>query len=132
MQEYLSVILKERSWSWTLVTIAYLIVTLFVRQLFFSKAVHQTKELDPALYSAARKYYWAHSWLGWGLYLLSLLIAIFIWLNWKGEFLEMRTLILAGLALPLVYLLSILSHQGTFLRGLVEALRLKRGSDREL
>lgn len=131
MQEYLSVILKERVWSWTLVTIAYMIVTLFIRQLFFSKIAHQTKELDPVLYSAARKYYWAHSWTGWGLYLVSLSIVITVWFKWTGEFLELKTLVLAGLALPVVFLLSILFHQGAYLRGVLEALRLRMGPDRE-
>lgn len=131
MQEYLDFVLKDRSGSWALVTIAYLILTLFIRQLFFSRIVRQTKRLDSALYFAARKYYWAHSWIGWGLYLISLLIVIIVWLDGKGASLELKTLVLAGLALPLVFLLSILFHQGAYLRGLLEALRLKMGSDRE-
>lgn len=131
MQEYLSVILKERSWSWTLVMIVYLIVTLLIRQLFFSKIVRQTKGLDPALYTAARKYYWAHSWAGWGFYLVSLLVVVTVWLDWNERLLELKTLVLAGLALPVIFLLSILSHQGAYLRGLLEALRLKMGPDRE-
>ena len=131
MQEYLSLILKEREWSWTLVMIAYLIATLLIRQIFFSKIVRQTKELDPALYSVARKYYWAHSWVGWGLYLVSLLIVVTVWLEGNDRLLELKTLVLAGLALPVIFLLSILSHQGAYLRGLLEALRLKMGPDRE-
>ena len=131
MKVYLDLILAERSWSWSLVAMAYLVVTLLVRQLVFRRVVRETRRLDPNVYSAVKKFYLRTSLGGWMVYLLSLLLVIAVWVAWKGPLFETGPLVSFCVLLLFLYFLSVILHLLSFTRGLLAILGQRIGVEKE-
>lgn len=76
---YFDVILVERSWSWTLVGILYLVVSLILRGFFMKPLVRAAKGLDRPIYQEIERAYSNHSLLGWIFFYIPLFIFIVLW-----------------------------------------------------
>lgn len=128
---YLKAILAERQWSWALIGIAYLAVSLFIRQLIFRNIVRTTKAIDPHLYHGVKNTYLKNSLGGWSLFLISFLLVVVVWLGWQGSPVDPKALALFGLALPVLYFLSLILHLLAYVRALLNILQQKMGVEKE-
>jgi lysylphosphatidylglycerol synthetase-like protein (DUF2156 family) len=72
-------ILKERSWSWAIIGIAYLIVGLTVRSWFLRPLTRRAKQLDRKVYRHLKGAYLQRSLWGWVFFMLSFVIVIMLW-----------------------------------------------------
>lgn len=79
IQFYLNAILNERSWSWALIGLVYVISAYTIRSWFLKPLVRKTKELDKSLSHKIKASYLQHSFLGWVFFLIPLFISIFLW-----------------------------------------------------
>jgi hypothetical protein len=102
-------VLTQRTWSWALVGIGYLLVFLLVRSFFLHPLVQRARALNSKWYQEIKKVYMKKCIAGWILFLVSFLILIFFWqtANFKQASLyEVGMVFLIILAV----LFAILSH----------------------
>lgn len=131
MGNYLEAILTERNWSWSILAIGYLLLTMVVRQIAFRPLVQELKSFNAGLYRAAKRSYLKRSIGGWGFYLASLLLLIWAW--------EIREQSFHGVSLELIllvscifsFLISLISHFANFARALVSTLQSQTENQRE-
>ncbi len=79
IKPYLDVILSERSWSWSLIGILYVLAAFFVRSWFMNSLVWKAKQMDKSVYSAVKAAYLRRSVLGWFLFFLPLGLFTLYW-----------------------------------------------------
>lgn len=79
VQPYLDLILKERSWSWAVVCLLYILAAIFVRGWFVSPISSQMKPLDGKIKHKLKKAYLKRSFLGWVLFFFPLLCILYYW-----------------------------------------------------
>ncbi len=79
VQPYLDLILKERSWSWAVVCLLYVLAALFVRGWFVGPLSAQMKPLDGKVKHKINKAYLKRSLLGWILFFLPLFYIMYYW-----------------------------------------------------
>ena len=72
-------ILTQRTWSWALIGIGYLLVFLLVRSFFLHPLVRQARALNSKWYHEIKKVYMKKCLPGWILFLVSFLMLIFFW-----------------------------------------------------
>ena len=133
LDKYINLILKEREWSWAVVALGYIVVTLFIRQIMFHGVVRQARGLGHEIYRSAKNLYLKNSWSGWIIFLISLLMVVTIWICWKRETpIETSTLLVMLFLLPLIFLISVIMHLISFSKALAEAVRQKLGIEKEL
>jgi hypothetical protein len=72
-------VLTQRTWSWALVGIGYLLVFLLVRSFFLHPLVRRARALNSKWYHEIKKVYMKKCIAGWVLFLVSFLILIFLW-----------------------------------------------------
>jgi len=72
-------VLTQRTWSWTVLGIAYLIVFLLFRNFFFHGLLQRAKALNSKWYQEIKKAYIKKCVPGWVFFLASFLILIFFW-----------------------------------------------------
>ena len=128
---YTDLVLTQRQWSWAVVGIVYLVLTIFARLLIFRKMVGEVRQIDPNLYSAVREIYLKNSLPGWILFLVSFLLVIVMWVGWRGPIQELSPLALFCLFLPLLFFLSIVLHLTAFAKALLAVLRQRMGVEKE-
>lgn len=128
---YLDLIVSEREWSWSIIGIGYLVLTMVVRQLIFKILIHETKEVDPNFFSAVKALYLKKSPAGWILFTVSFILVITAWINWKGFAAEKEALLFLCLALPAFFFLSVILHLLAFSRSLLANFRQKMGVEKE-
>lgn len=128
---YFDLILRERGWSWTLIGVGYLVITLFVRQIIFGNIARELRAVDPDFYSAVKKLYLRTSLGGWVFFLMSFILLIAVWMGWRFPFVNGGTLVLFCLLLPLLFCLSVISHLRAFTRAIVLLLRQRMGPEKE-
>lgn len=126
---YLALFLKERPWS--LVSVAYLFLTLTVRLAIFRGLISESKHIDHRLYSEVVKGYHKNSLPGWMLFLASWLLLITVWLRWDGTMNDRIFLCALGVGVPLIFLSSIILHLRAFSMSLLSLLRQRIGVERE-
>lgn len=131
LKAYLDVMTLERSWSWSLIAAAYLVLALLMRQLFFAKVLRETKQIDPGLYSSARGLYFKASLTGWLVLLVSLFLVVAQWLGWNEKLLREASRPLFCLILPSLFFLSVILHLTAYVRALLAILRQRMGVERE-
>ncbi len=132
MKVYLDLILTERSWSWSIVVIGYLVASMVVRQIVFRSVLKETKRLDSNVYSAVKKLYLRRSLVGWILFLLSVILVAAVWIGWSGPTVEMGPLVSFSVVLLLLFFLSIILHLVSYTRAVLEILGQRMGIEREL
>ena len=131
MKIYLALIFTERYWSWTLVGIVYLASGIVIRNFFFGRIVAEAKNLDPTLFSFAKRAYLKRCAAGWILFAFGLVILVVGWIA-LGMVLKRRLLLFAfTLAVPTLFLFSLVSHLSTFSRAFLVTLRQRLGIERE-
>lgn len=112
IQPYLDLILKERSWSWAMVCLLYVLAALFVRSWFIGPLTIQMKMIEKKHLHHLKYGYLRHSVWGWLFFFIPLaLIALY----WQKEALPISIpetwLIAAGFA---SFILSVIFHLQAF------------------
>ncbi len=79
LKPYLDLILKQRDWSWALIGILYLVLSMTLRGWFLNPLVHRSKDLEKKYHHELKKIYLEQSVWGWILFLASFLIVILLW-----------------------------------------------------
>jgi len=116
------IMLNERSWSWTIGGIVYLILSMVVQSFFFRDLLKRAKSLHSKWYHDIRKAYLKRSIAGWVLFLLSFLLFILFWETSSLKTIEpMDIAILFGVLIFLVF--SIMSHLIAFSVALIQSLK---------
>lgn len=128
LQTYLSVILKERGWSWTIIGIVYLSSGLFVRSIMLRPVVFASKQLNRSLYHDVKKRYFRKSAVGWFFFLIPLAVFALIWSRPQLFPITIRDLLIAFGGV-VSYLLSVIFHLQAF--GIAGLFTLKQTYDRE-
>lgn len=120
MKPYLDIILAERSWSWSLIGILYVLAAFFVRSWFMNSLVWKAKQLDKSLYSAVKSAYLKRSVLGWFLFFVPLALFILFWQNMIPEQAKQCMIVCGGTA---AFVLSIILHIRAFGLGALTVLK---------
>lgn len=130
LQVYFNAILSERSWSWTVIGLVYVISGYTLRSWFLKPVVRKAKELDKPLWHKIKKAYLRHSPLGWIFFLIPLVISIVLWYR---EVLRPLTIKDAAAILTAVvsFILSIFCHLQAFGIAALEVLRQTSKSQNE-
>jgi hypothetical protein len=127
LKTYWDVVLAERSWSWSLIGILYLGITLFLRSLLLSPIVRKAKDLNRAPYHEFRSAYLKRAAVGWVFFLASFLIVIGLWSSGSYFPLTVKEA-LAILGAMLSYILSILFHLQAL--GIAAVIALKQMTEK--
>ncbi len=128
---YFDAVLMERGWSWSVIGIIYLIMTILVRQFVFRSLIQNTRGFDANVYSHVKSLYLRNSTPGWILYFISFLLVIVSWVAWKGQKISTNLVVLFALFLSALFFLSIILHLATFTRALLAVFRQKMGVEKE-
>lgn len=128
---YLTSVLTERQWSWALAGAFYLFVALFLRSLLFRAVLRETKEMDRQLYSELLRIYLRYSIPGWVLFTISFLLFVALWIGWPNFSLTKPQWAISLFLLPLLFLLSVISHYRAFAKALLTLLRQRIGVEKE-
>ena len=125
LKPYWDSILAERTWSWTLIGILYLLSGLLVRSWFIRPLARHLKKLSREFQHEVKKVYLQHSFWGWLFFLVPLCLLILFWRSDLLPFrLDDRCVLIGALA---SFILSILMHLQAF--GKATLLTLKRSSE---
>ena len=74
-----NLVLAQRTWSWAVIGIGYLLVFLLVRGFFLNALIKRARSLNSKWYHQIKKTYMKKCVSGWILFLLSFLMLIFFW-----------------------------------------------------
>jgi high-affinity K+ transport system ATPase subunit B len=72
-------VLTQRTWSWALIGIGYLLVFLLLRSFFLHALVRRARALNSKWFHEIKKVYMKKCIAGWVLFLVSFLVLIFLW-----------------------------------------------------
>lgn len=79
IQPYIDLILRERSWSWAVVCLLYILAGLFVRSWFMGPLSIQMKMIEKKHLRQLNSSYLSHSLLGWTFFFLPLALIAVYW-----------------------------------------------------
>lgn len=125
LKPYLDVVLAERTWSWTLIGILYLLAGFLVRSWFMRPLAVQLKQLGREFQHEVKKTYLQLSFWGWLFFLIPL--GLFV-LLWRSDILPFRVndrYVVAGALISFIF--SIIMHLQAF--GKAALLTLKRSGE---
>lgn len=109
IQKFSNLMINDRDWSWSVIGILYLILTLIIRNAFMRPLNVHLKELKRRWGKEIKDAYSKHSIVGWFFYFVSFGGVLFAWS--RPDILPLTFKMTAGLVLIFVaYLLSILFH----------------------
>lgn len=74
-----SMVLTQRTWSWAVIGIGYLLVFLLGRSFFLRGLIKRARALNSKWYHEIKKVYMKKCLSGWILFLVSFFILIFFW-----------------------------------------------------
>ena len=112
IQPYIDLILKERSWSWALVCLLYILAALFVRGWFIGPLSIQMKMIEKKHLHQLKSRYLRQSVLGWLLFLLPLALIALYWQK-KALPISIHEPWLVGIGF-LSFILSVIFHLQAF------------------
>ncbi len=121
-QNFRDLVLTERYWSWSVIGIVYICVTMVIRGWVIRPVIAPAKELKHRLYHDMKDYYLKKAAPGWFFYFASLIIVILVWIRPDfnpGHFLYK----MAFLSAFACYGLSLLMHLQALAMAAVAALR---------
>jgi hypothetical protein len=115
-------ILTQRTWSWALIGIGYLLVFLLVRSFFLHSLVRRARALNSKWYHEIKKVYMQKCIAGWVLFLVSFLILI---LFWQTANLKQASLYEVGMIFLIILsvLFAIMSHLIAFGTSVIHVLK---------
>lgn len=79
LQPYFDIVLKERTWSWSLIAMLYVLAGFFVRGFFMRPLVKQSNDLEKSIKKRIKKYYFRASFWGWFFFFTPIALLIFFW-----------------------------------------------------
>ncbi len=120
LQPYIDSVLAERSWSWSLIGILYVLAALFVRSWFIGPLFSKARLLDHSLYSAIKHAYAKRSFWGWLLFFLPLALFVLFWQNYLPQKITQTFVVSAGSS---SLVLSIMFHLQAFGAGAVSVFK---------
>ena len=115
-------VLTQRSWSWAMMGIAYLIVYLLVRNFFFHNLLKRAKALNSKWYQEIKKVYVKKCAPGWILFLVSFMLFIFFWQSANLHQLSLYEAAMICL-IVLSVLFSVISHLIAFAMSTIHVLK---------
>lgn len=128
---YFELLLSERDWSWTVIAIGYLFLTLVVRSAIFRHLAVELKQIDRGLYSSVAQIYLKKSLAGWFAFLPSLLLLIFLWNRGQDILIDRVSFLAFTVGIPLSFFSSLVLHLIAFSSALLTLLRQRMGVERE-
>ncbi len=128
LQLFIDQILQERTWSWTVIGIAYLIVGLTIRSWFIGPIVRRSKELNRKNYHDFKSAYLKRSIWGWLFFLASFLTVIGLWSTVISLPMSVKQA-LAILGAIICFIFSIVFHLTAY--GIAALTALKQASETE-
>lgn len=102
-------ILTQRTWSWAVVGMAYVLIVVLVKGFFFRSLLRRARALHSKWYQEIKKVYVRKSVAGWVLFFLGFLLAIFFWQSADVQRPALYELAMVAL-IALTVLLSIITH----------------------
>lgn len=109
IQNFSIMITEDRSWSWSVVGILYLGLTLIIRNWFLRPLVKLAKDLKRSHYTEIKGAYLKQALSGWMLYLASLALVLVVWI--QPKLLPLRAEhVLMLFAAFLCFILSMMLH----------------------
>lgn len=129
LQPYIDLILQERSWSWALVCILYLLAAAFVRSWFLAPIATSMKTLDKKYVHKLKSTYLKMSAMGWLFFMIPLFLVMIFWMKDKILIpVEDDILILLGIA---SFILSIVLHLQAFAAAAITTLESAESQKRD-
>ena len=128
---YLDQVVSQREWSWSVIGICYLLLSLSIRQLLLRKVVKATKDLGNDIFIGIRNAYLRESWGGWSIYLMSFLTVTTIWVGWKALAGERYILVLLSVAVTGLFFLSVILHLSALSQATLLIFRRRIGVEKE-
>jgi hypothetical protein len=109
LTNFWNVVLTQRTWSWAVIGIGYLLVFLLVRSFFLNALIKRARTLNSKWYHEIKKIYMKKCVSGWILFLISFLMLIFFW---QTANLQQASLYEIGMAflIILTVLFAIIAH----------------------
>ncbi|GEM_PF-6595099 len=127
---YFDLMAAERYWSWSAVGMVYLVFTLIVRYLVFSRIFPKAKQAAGDAFPLIKHTYLKNSLPGWILYAISFLLLMVVWIAWDRGIVRGGLWTLFCILLPSLFLLAIILHLIAFTSSLLEITRQKTGIER--
>ena len=115
-------VLVQRTWSWAMIGIGFLLVFLLIRSFFLHELVKRARALNSKWYHEIKKVYMRKCLPGWILFLMAFLMLIFFW---QTANLEHASLYEVGMIflIILTVLLSIMSQLIAFGASVIHVLK---------
>lgn len=122
LKNFWDMALTQRSWSWAMVGMGYLMVFLIIRSLFLQDLLKKAKALNSKWYQEIKKVYMRKCIAGWVIFLVSFLLFIFFW---QSANLQQASLFEAAMVclIVLAILFSIISHLMAIASSLAHVLK---------
>jgi hypothetical protein len=79
VQPYIDLILRERSWSWAVVCLLYILAAIFVRSWFIGPVTVQLRSIDKKHVRQFKSAYLKGAFLGWVLFFIPLILIATYW-----------------------------------------------------
>ena len=130
-EELIKTIFHERQWSWSVIVLLSVLLTLLLRAIFLGGILRNMKIRNRSWYRRTLTHYQKRSVVGWIFFGLLNLIVLLLWTA-ESQFLKYFStrewfLILVGL-----FLLSLFFHLKAYARSIVESLEENISMDKEL
>ena len=122
LKSYWDIVITERSWSWSIVGILYLVSGYVIRGWFMRSLAVAAKSLELKQYQKFKQAYLRRSLVGWVLFLIPLAILAVFWMQTDLLPISGKEAIALLAALSL-FILSIMFHLGAFARAGLDTLR---------
>lgn len=129
LKENLDLMLQDRYSSWSIVVIAYLVVTVILRRITFSQIKVAIKCVDREVYKRAKRSYFRESFSGWLLYLISVGFLMAYWFSATVGFFAIVPSIVYLVGLFLFFLFSLISHLKALFFGTIHSFHEKLECD---
>ncbi|MDP3920850.1 MAG: hypothetical protein Q8R76_08605 [Candidatus Omnitrophota bacterium] len=122
IQSYFDVLIRERSWSWSIVGIIYLVLGYLIRGWFLKPLANAAKTLAPKQYQEIKRAYLRRSLVGWITFLIPLAILGVFWTQTDLFPISGKEAISLIAALAF-FILSVMFHLGSFAHAGIDTLR---------
>ncbi len=129
--ELIQTIFRERQWSWSVIGLLSVFLTLLLRALFLGGILRSMKIRNRSWYRRTLTHYQKRSVIGWIFFGLLNLIVIFLW-TMEPKFLTYFSAREWFLILIALFLLSLFFHLKAYTRSIVESLEENISMDKEL
>lgn len=130
-EELIQTIFRERQWSWSVIGLLSVLLTLTLRALFLGGILRSMKIRNPSWYRRTLNHYQKRSVLGWIFFGLLNLNVLLLW-TMEPELLKYFSAREWSLILATLFFLSLFFHLKAYARSIVESLEEHVSMDKEL